>query len=397
MFMFSRPLAVITAMPRSAAKRTSDGVIRSRGFSLVELMVAMVIGLLSIIIMMQMLGKYEQQKRTTTSGDDSLSSGAIALSGLERDIRQAGLGFMSVQVIGCNITGLISGGAQFPLVPIMINPGGASWGDTGDTVLITSGNANGAGEGNLINSLPASAYDVQAPSMFVTGEKVFAAPENRLSTCLLDLQNVTDIQQSNIVVGTQYATMLGGRLYSLGTKPSVTAYAVKNGNLAVCDHMANDCSTGGTWVPIADNVVSLQAQYGFDTNVPLMDGVIDVWDTTDASITSLGVPIGGPQYTNACQTLRMAAVRVALIARSSQPEKTPDWPNLNTHITPVAPTWLGSAASAPSGAPETLTASPITVPVVSETWPTWQDFRYRVFETVIPLRNVTSQGVVSKC
>jgi len=77
----------------------------SAGFSLVELMVAMVIGLLAIIVMMQMFSVFEEQKRTTTGGDDALSSGAIALNSMQQDIEQAGWGLSSVRVLGCNITG----------------------------------------------------------------------------------------------------------------------------------------------------------------------------------------------------------------------------------------------------------------------------------------------------
>ena len=51
------------------------------GFSLVEVMVAMVIGLLGIIVMMQMFSVFEGQKRTTTGGDDANSSGAVSLYG----------------------------------------------------------------------------------------------------------------------------------------------------------------------------------------------------------------------------------------------------------------------------------------------------------------------------
>ena len=62
------------------------------GFSLVEIMVGMVIGMLGLIIMMQVFSLSESQKRTTTGGGDAHSNGAIALFGLQRDLRQAGFG-----------------------------------------------------------------------------------------------------------------------------------------------------------------------------------------------------------------------------------------------------------------------------------------------------------------
>ena len=44
------------------------------GFSLVELLVALIIGLLGIVVMMQVFRVFEEQKRTTTGGDDAISS-----------------------------------------------------------------------------------------------------------------------------------------------------------------------------------------------------------------------------------------------------------------------------------------------------------------------------------
>ena len=43
----------------------------SAGFSLVEIMIGMVIGMLGIIVMMQIFALSEGQKRTTTGGGDA--------------------------------------------------------------------------------------------------------------------------------------------------------------------------------------------------------------------------------------------------------------------------------------------------------------------------------------
>ncbi|MCX7179106.1 MAG: prepilin-type N-terminal cleavage/methylation domain-containing protein, partial [Proteobacteria bacterium] len=57
----------------------------AQGFSLVEIMVGMVIGMLGIIVMMQIFALAEGQKRSTTGGGDAQNTGAIALYGLQRD------------------------------------------------------------------------------------------------------------------------------------------------------------------------------------------------------------------------------------------------------------------------------------------------------------------------
>jgi type IV pilus assembly protein PilW len=56
-------------------------------------MVAMVIGMIGIIIMMQVFASAEGQKRTTTGTGDAQSNGAMAIYTLQRDIREAGYGF----------------------------------------------------------------------------------------------------------------------------------------------------------------------------------------------------------------------------------------------------------------------------------------------------------------
>ena len=86
---------------------------RLSGFGLVELMVAMVIGMLGIVVMMQVFSMFEGQKRTTTSGDDAIATGAIALYSLQRDIQRAGWGISDITLIGCTITGLTVGGGRF--------------------------------------------------------------------------------------------------------------------------------------------------------------------------------------------------------------------------------------------------------------------------------------------
>ncbi len=62
----------------------------ARGFSLVEIMVGLGIGLLTILVIMQLFADYEGQKRTTTSGADAQGNGQIAL--LTMELRYCGFG-----------------------------------------------------------------------------------------------------------------------------------------------------------------------------------------------------------------------------------------------------------------------------------------------------------------
>ncbi len=96
-----------------------------QGFTLVEIMVAMVIGMLGIIIMMQMSSMFESQKRTTTGGDDALNAGAIALYGLQQSAQQAGYCFASASSAAIPSPTLSWNGAT--LSPVKVNYAPISW------------------------------------------------------------------------------------------------------------------------------------------------------------------------------------------------------------------------------------------------------------------------------
>ena len=62
----------------------------TKGFSLVEIMVALVIGMIAVLVVMQVARMSEGQKRTTTGAGDAQSSAALAMYSVQRDIKQAG-------------------------------------------------------------------------------------------------------------------------------------------------------------------------------------------------------------------------------------------------------------------------------------------------------------------
>lgn len=391
----------------------------SRGFTLVEIMVALVIGMLGIVVMMQMFAMFEGQKRTTSGGDDAISGGSVALYDLQRDIQRSGWGTSAINIIGCNVAGLVAGGGSVPFVPVTINSSLIPAGDANtDTLLVVSGNGNATVEGaQLLAAAPAGAtvYTVRAPMDFYDADttdglpvRVVAGVQTRVAgTCNLTSTNISAQPTASSVtvsVASGLATALaaGDRLFLLGDNPVVRVYAIRGGNLTVCDWRVNDCSAaantsdGSVWVPVASGIVSLRAEYGRDTATAGMDGVLDVWDR---SIPTTATPISTTAAKNmeACAIARIVSVRLALVARSSQPEKTADWPNLTQHVTPAAPLWEGSNLVAQAVNPTEAGVVAISLPSPDPSWPTWQDFRYKVFQTVVPLRNITSPGVPDEC
>lgn len=353
------------------------------GFSLLEIMVGMVIGMLGIIVIMQMFANFEGQKRATSGSGDAQNAGAIALYGVQRDIRQAGYGISTLNLLGCD-TLLRTGVTLGALAPVTINHASIPAGDANtDTLLVAYGNSNSPPEGNSITSQSGSNYAVQAFSSFTAGDLVIAEPATRPSPCSgassMVLTAVTGVANPNVTVATSVAGVTGGALYNLGAAPVVRAYAIRNGNLTQCDYMVNDCSlaanTGNTaiWVPIANNVISMRAQYGHDTTTP-MDGIVDGYDQTTPA--------------TACNWAKTSTVRIALVARNGHPDKTA--------VTAAVPTWAGSTANNPAG----FTSPVLAINLANTTVPanfTWQNFRYKVFETTVPIDNVILMGVQTGC
>lgn len=347
----------------------------NKGFTLVEVMVAMVIGMVGIIIMMQVFAAAEGQKRSTTGAGDAQSNGAMALYALQRDIRQSGYGFNALNALGCPLTlGAPSSATLSQLAPVIINapvtdvPAGD---DNTDTLLIAYGSSEGSPEGDAITSLNGTQLGVQTPVNFANGHRVIAAPSAPLNGCVLTLGSVSAIAAPNVTVASSGAVE-GGSLFNLGATPRILAYAIHKGNLTVCDYMSTDCgavctavdgplgttangSCSASWVPIVSNIASLRAQYGHASTAT---SGVDSWDQATPPVTTPS------QTTLACLWARTSALRIALVARNGQVDKDV--------LTAVAPVWEGSADVAfdLSGRAN------------------WQNYRYKVYETAIPVRNL---------
>jgi type IV pilus assembly protein PilW len=385
----------------------------SDGFSLIEIMVGMVIGLIGIIVVMQVFALFEGQKRTTSGGGEAQNTGAIALSGLSDDIRQAGYGFNLINLIGCTVT-LRAGVNVNVLAPVVINSSSVPAGDANtDTLLVAYGNSEILPEGNsiVLPAIDSTHFSVQAYKSFDVGDNVIPTPLGRACTAINPaiLNQVTATSNPTLTLTPGVTnSVTPGLLFNLGKSVTMHAYAVRNGNLTVCDYMVNNCGSAGNitpldstvWVPIAGNIVSMRAQYGQDItnnepsitspNTGLMDGVVDIYSQTTPANTGASK--------DACDWLRIPTIRLALVARNTQFEKTA--------VTAAAPLWDGSTAANNNPAWAGSTAGASANPIDLSQNPdgtanaNWQHYRYKVFQTTLPIRNVTSSvalGVASGC
>ena len=343
---------------------------RAAGFGLIEVLVGLVIGMLAVIVILQVAALSEARKRTTTSGGYAQSNGAIMFYRLQRSIAQAGYGLNSNTLFKCDTVWKVDSGSdiatKIPLAPVTINPGSSiiPAGDPNtDTLLVMSGNTNGEPQGNPINSSSEEGYKVQMPGAFAAGDRVIAAPSGCSSTLRLD--KVASVTSNTVKTSSSAA---GATLYNLGPAPTIQAYAVRGGNLTVCDYLVNDCglqdppsilNDSSIWVPVATNIVSMRALYGRDTDA---DCVVNTYDQTAPG--------------NSQDVANISAIDLVLVARSGQYEK-----DAVTTATSNPPAWAGDSIA----------------PLIGETGnlgpgEDWKHYRYKVFQSVVPIRNVVWMG-----
>ncbi|TAK82219.1 MAG: hypothetical protein EPO09_21640 [Aquabacterium sp.] len=209
----------------------------------------------------------------------------------------------------------------------------------------------------------------------------------RPTPCNLTTDTVTNVPSSgaNISVSPGVSGLaVGSIIYNLGNAPTAHAYAVRNGNLTMCNYSAYNCGNASyanplnsnVWVPIANNIVALRAQYGRDNNnlASTMTGVVSTYNQitpASAADTSGLSPF--------CSWARTLSLRMAVVARSSAYDKTSP--------TAAVPTWTGATVNA-STAPTNPTALGFDLSSVAN----WQNYRYKTLETTVPLRNSIWQG-----
>lgn len=346
----------------------------SRGMSLVEVLISMVISLVVTLAAYQTFAASEGYRRAATSGGDATFSGSIGMYALQRDLRMAGYGINTAAVLGCNVLAYDEGVSPareftFALAPVVITQGAAG---TSDTLEITYSSTDAVPIPVRLTQAPPTTttnYFIQNGFGIVAGQLLVVAEPGRdcslhqaTNTPSLEVPGQQDRlrHQSGMYVGpfgTQVSARynkpgglgpnytLAGVVYAIGQAPVVNRYYVQNENLVV-----DPVLLGNVAQPVAAGIVQLQAQYGRDNNA---DGIIDGW-TEVAPATSV-------------DWAGMIAVRLGLVSRSAVADR-PDADG-NCAATTVAPTWAGGNFDLSARAD-------------------WRCFRYRVFESTISLRNM---------
>ncbi|WP_167772973.1 PilW family protein [Ramlibacter humi] len=359
----------------------------ARGFTMVELMIAVFIGMFTLLAVAQVLAFVEGQKRSVVYGSEAQVGGTLALDQIGRDILQSGYGLVTFgAAAGCPIAASFNG-APVDGFPARLGPITITADPTGgpDTIRVLR-----SGKTSFSVPIPVVAPGYTPGTGFVVSHTLGVkgdATDGDLMLAVSGADTTCELFQVNAAVSTAKLVPRvddagwnapgkpalpysdGSTLVNLGTLVDQT-YAIANGAL-----MVRQLSSGGGAAPayaaaaeLVPGIVSLKALYGKDTNA---DGKIDTWDTT--------VP------TTSAQWQTVVAVRLAVVARSTQferiqkPEDMPTKANLEWH--------MGSDTVNGAVLPACSSGGGGCLPIKLDHLPDWKRYRYKLFEAVVPVRN----------
>lgn len=343
---------------------------KQSGFSLVEVMAGLLVGLLTTIVIYQVLAVSEGYKRKSMGGGEAQQNGAIALYLLERDIKQAGSGINAARY-GDQIIANESGRSfNFFLAPVIITPGA---GNAADTLDIVYGNNNVNGDfKNLTANMAASngtmtifnPFGLQNGDVFVIAEAGNNGAMGHVSNVTANIvshantaipgNNRNYNQVAFPVAYTSSAIVMNFGQITATSEPAVNRYSVANNQLQLTRRLLTNTPS-----PIADNVFTVKIQYGIaNPGTTIVNRYVNA-DPTNA--VGFGLPAG-------VTLAQVVAIRLAIVSRVNVFEKQA--------VTTSIKLWPDSAAVPTTTGP--------TINLIGND----RNYRYRVFSTIIPLRNV---------
>lgn len=403
------------------------------GVSLIELMVAMVIGLVVSLAIYGVLNVNEGRRRTTTSTNDIDQSGAYTIYQFSKILRSAGSGFSgtsstllspSGNAFGCglqaakNSATVLPAGAAFPepfatipqalrLAPVVIFPASATVGTgaaavvNGDVLMVM------AGSGGLGESITDFSAPPTTTSLTLTTVAGFRANDIVLVTDFSGNAGVANclveqVSSAFVPAATSLTLPLAGNYYTanvgattlvnfssttltssalnLGQTPVFNMFGVGANNtlfsydlLSSANNSAN--AAGANPSVFADNVYAMFAIYGVDDDGNPSTTTLNWKLPTDVNYTPAKLLAGTAAANALIQTIK--AVKVGIIMQSALPEKIPAG---QTGIASPGVTYSGATASV-----KLFQDTPAATQVVRVVTPT--NVRYRVLEVTIPIRN----------
>ncbi len=390
-----------------------------RGMTMIELLVAMAIGVTVTLAVSTLLVASENQKRITTSTNDADQTLVYSFSELDRALRGAGSGLAQSQysgsqgILGCRLNMVSNGVVYMPrpgaypppfsnyflggatptplrIAPVLIGPGQSDK-NTSDVIAVMGGSGSAGGVPRAVygagSGVGANITVVLENTVGFNSSDVVLVSQNGVTDCLIEQVNA--VQPTTLTMNVNETYYTAGTTTTLNSLASSTASLITplgnessssspnnvqftlfgvgtNNTLYSYDLMQYQylmTSFGGDVAqPIADQVIQMNALYGVATAAA--PSVFANWAGPG---TTAGYDINTVMTTPATQAL-IVAVRVAIVVRGEYYDKkavSPTSLTIFSGLVDVNGTSLQKTVTLPS-----------------------QNYRYRVYEFTVPLRDM---------
>ena len=343
---------------------SSVGAASDRGVTLVDVLVGLAVAMLTVVVVYQTFVVVESIRRSAAAAGDTEGSGAFALFALAVQTENAGAGLASAArwLDTCPPTADIA--TTLRPIDVLITDGGGA--DRPDSLVIRQSRAsNGAAPAAFAAAAPPGAdFRVESADGFSIADRVIAISRTgscamaEISAVVRSGSGILDIAHSGAAVDFPATSLL----LNLGPagRAWISRYDLLSGTLR-----STDVANGDAPNPLVSNLANVKFQYGIDNDG---DGALDTWVT--ASPSSGWSPtdlLAAPRTT----LERIKAIRIGVIAHSEQIDRT----QTRGYHWVLFDCELADKSACPGRLEGTVVAS------------AGGGYRYRAFETVVPLRN----------
>jgi type IV pilus assembly protein PilW len=387
---------------------------KQQGMTLVELMVAMVIGLGITLAISSVLIASENHKRTTTSTNDAQQTGSYSYYALDKALRGAGSAIAEsafptdVGVLGCHL----NAGAIFPraipfpapfaaflggvtntlrVAPVLIGKNQSLGGS--DVIMVMSGSGSAGGVSRQITGGGSAITATLDNTVGFANGDLLLVSQSGVADCLME--QVAAITPPTLNLGGTYYTATASTASMAALAVNTSSYVTPIGNAAAnnvqftlfgvdnnrtlysYDLLQNLNLVGGAGgdsaQAIADGIVQMNALYGIDTNG---DGIQDAWAGPGDAGWDINTVMTSPALMK-----QIVSVRVALVVRGQYYDLNGGTAAVPIPVSPPTLTIFNGLKNGPNGTGVSL-AQLIALSALD------QQYRYRVFEFTVPLRNM---------
>ena len=390
---------------------------KQKGITLIELMVALTIGLGITLAISSVLIASENHKRATTSTNDAQQTGSYGFYALDKALRGAGSGIAEsafptdVGVLGCHLnagtifpratpfpqpfaTFLL--GATNPLIvaPVLIGKNQSQDG-VSDVIMVMGGSGSAGGVSRQITGGGSATTATLDNTVGFANNDLVLVSQSGVADCLMEQVTALIPPTPTLNFGGVYDAATGGTTSMAALATSTSSFVTPIGNAAAnnvqfmlfgldnnrtlysYDLLQNVKVWGGaggdTAQAIADGVVQMNALYGIDTTGA---GIQNAWAGPGDPGWDINTVMNSPT-----KMKQILSVRIALVVRGEYYDTTRKADGTPIPVSPPTLTIFNGLKNGPGGTGASL-AQPINLSATD------QQFRYRIFEFTVPLRNM---------